>query len=282
MHDIKIFADSTSDLPKELIEKNNISIIPLYVIFKDEIYKDNVNIDQEGLYKKVNELNMLPKTSAPSPKDFIDAFKPYVEAGQDILYIGLSSKLSTTIQNANIAKQEFPNANIEIVDSLNLSTSIGLLVMKACDFRKKGMNVQEISTKIQELTSKVRTTFIVDTLDYLHKGGRCSALQNLLGTAFKIKPIVRVVDGKLTVGQKFRGNKNKATNLIFKEVIKNINNIDTKRIFIGHSQGKEHIEYLKEQLLKSTNIKNIYLVNAGCVISSHCGPGTIGLFYIEK
>lgn len=282
MHDIKIFADSTSDLPKELIEKNNVSIIPLYVIFKDEIYKDNVNIDQERLYKKVNELNILPKTSAPSPKDFIDAFKPYIEAGQDILYIGLSSKLSTTIQNANIAKQEFPNANIEIVDSLNLSTSIGLLVMKACDFRKEGMNVQEISTKIQELTSKVRTTFVVNTLDYLHKGGRCTALQNLIGTAFKIKPVVKVVNGELTISQKIRGNKNKVTDLILKEVLKNENNIDTRRLFIGHSQGKKHIEYLKEQLLKSTNIKNIHLIKAGCVISSHCGPGTIGLYYIEK
>ncbi len=282
MHNIKIFADSTSDLPKKLIEKNNISIVPLYVIFKDEIYKDNVNIDQKGLYKKVDELNMLPKTSAPSPKDFIDAFKPYVEAGQDILYIGLSSKLSTTIQNANIAKQEFPNANIEIVDSLNLSTSIGLLVMKACDFREKGMNIQEISMKLQELTSKVRTIFIVNTLDYLHKGGRCSSLQNLLGTTFKIKPVVSVIDGKLTVVRKIRGYKNKVTDLMLKEVLKNANNMDAKRIFIGHSQGKEYIEYLKEQLLKSTSIENIHLVKAGCVISSHCGPGTIGLFYIEK
>jgi DegV family protein with EDD domain len=282
LHNIKIFTDSTSDLSKELIEKNYISVVPLYITFKDEIYRDSIDINTEGLYKKVEELNILPKTSAPSPQDFIDAFRPYVEEGKDILYIGLSSKLSATIQNANIAKQEFPNANIEIVDSLNLSTGIGILVMKACDFREQGMNIKEISEKVKELVPRVRTFFIIDTLEYLHKGGRCSSLQNLIGTAFKIKPVIRVIDGGMAVGQKVRGKRDKMIDFMLKETLKNADNMDTKRIFIGHSLWEKPTHYLKEQLIKSTSIENIHIIQAGCVISSHCGPNTIGIYYIKK
>lgn len=282
MNNIKIFTDSTSDLSKELIDRNHIAIIPLYVTFDDEIYRDNVDIDQLGLYRKIDELNKIPKTSAPSPQDFVDAFKPHIDRGDDIIYIGLSSKMSATIQNANIAKEEFPNGRISIIDSHNLSTGIGLLVMKACDFRDKGMNIEEISENIQQLVPKVRSTFIIDTLEYLHLGGRLSALQNLLGSALRIKPVIKVVDGEMTVAHKVRGRKSKVVDYMLNDPLINAENIDPSRIFITHSQGGESVSYLKEQLSININADDIHITDAGCVISSHCGPGTVGILYIEK
>lgn len=282
MNKIKIFADSTCDLSKQLIEENNISIIPLHVHFHEEEYRDNVDLTQDELYKKVEEYNILPKTSAPSPQEFVNAFKPYVEKDYDIIYIGLSSKMSATIQNAIIAKGEFPKANIEIIDSYNLSSGIGLLVMKACDYREKGFNVNEIASKVRELVPKVKTSFIIDTLDYLYKGGRCSALESFVGGILKIKPVVSVAKGEMYLSHKVRGKRKKVVDTMLKDVLENKNNIDEKRVFITHSQagGTEH--YLKERLEENINVENIHITEAGCVISSHCGPGTIGILYIEK
>jgi len=282
LNKIKIFTDSTSDLSKGLVEENNISIVPLYVVFKEHMYKDGVDLTQKELYEKIRELDMIPKTAAPSPQDFVNAFKPYVDEGYDILFIGLSSKISATIQNANIAKNEFPDANIEIIDSLNLSSGIGLLVMKACDFRDEGMNLEEISNNIRQLVPKVRTAFVIDTLEYLHLGGRLSTMQSLLGTVLKIRPVIKMVDGELTVAQKGRGKMEKVVDLMLKKPLENATNIDTKRLFITHSQGDKFTNYLKEELDNNTKVENIHITNAGCVISSHCGPGTVGILYIEK
>ncbi|HLR35557.1 MAG TPA: DegV family protein [Tissierellales bacterium] len=282
LNKIKIFTDSTSDLSKELIEQNNISIIPLHIHFNDEEYKDNVDLTQEELYKKVEEYNILPKTSAPSPQEFIEAFRPYIEKGYDIIYIGLSSKMSATIQNALIAKSEFPSANIEVVDSYNLSSGIGLLVMKACDFREQGLNLQEIAKELRKLVPKVRSSFIIDTLDYLHKGGRCSSVANFVGGILKIKPVVAVADGEMFLSHKIRGKRKKVIDTMLKESLKNKNKMDEKRVFITHSQGGDAVNYLKEELERSINVENIHITDAGCVISSHCGPGTVGILYIEK
>lgn len=282
MNNIKIFTDSTSDLSKELIDENNISIIPSYVVFGDEIYKDSIDIDQTGLYEKIKELGKIPKTAAPSPQDFIDAFKPYIDRGDDILYIGLSSKLSSTFQNANIAKKSFPDNKIKLIDTFNLSTGIGLLVLKACDFIKQGMDIENISKKIQQLTHKIKTAFVMDTLEYLHLGGRLSAIQHLLGNILKIKPIIKVVDGELTIAQKVRGRKSKVVDVMLNDVLKNAHNIDSSRLFISHFQGGESVDYLKEQLATHVNVENIHITNTGCVISSHCGPGTVGIAYLEK
>lgn len=277
---IKIFADSTSDLNKDLLEKNHISIVPLYVGFGDESYKDGVQMTTKELYTKVAECDKLPKTSAPSPLDFVNAFKPFVEEGRDILYISLSSKLSSTIQNAKIAAQEFPNAKIEIVDSFNLSTGIGLLVMKAVDFVNEGMNVEDIAVKIRELVPKVETAFVPDTLDYLYKGGRCSATQALMGSVLKIRPIIKVVDGGMIVGQKARGKREKILETMLENALKDKDNMDKKRVFVTHTEGLEDANFLKEQLEKELDVEEVIITDAGCVISSHCGPNTVGILYI--
>lgn len=282
MAKVKIYTDSTSDLSQELIKKHDISIIPLYVGFDDNTYRDGVDITTAQLYEKVEELNKLPKTSAPSPLDFVRAFQADIDEGNDILYIGLSTKLSATIQNAKIAASEFSKGKIEIVDSKNLSTGIGLLVMKAVDFRAQKMQVTDIANKLRELVPKVETAFVPDTLDYLYMGGRCSALTNIVGNVLKIRPIIKVKDGGMIVGQKARGKRNKILDTMLNNALKDKDNMDSARVFITHSHGLKDAEFLKEQLEKSLDVNEIIITDAGCVISSHCGPNTVGILYIVK
>lgn len=279
MNDIVIMSDSTCDLSDELIAKHQIPIIPLYVSFGDDIYRDSVDITTRELYQKVDERNMLPKTSAPSIGDFIEFFKPHIEAGKNIVYIGISSKLSVTHQNARLAAQEFPEGRIFIVDSMNLSTGIGLLVLKACSFREQGLAAKDIAEKVSEIVPRVKTAFVIDTFEYLHKGGRCSSLTSFVGTMLKIKPIIHVVDGGMIVGQKPRGIK-KGYRLMLNQIIGDKDILDPEFVMVTHSEAPDAAKYLVEELANNLSIENIYTTEAGCVISSHCGRGTIGILYI--
>ncbi len=282
MNKIKIFTDSTNDLSKELLKENNISIVPLGVNFNTELYLDGVDMDYKLLYEKVSELGILPKTSAPSPNDFFNAFKPYIEDGFDIIYMGLSSEISTTVQNAGLAAESL-DGNIKIIDSKNLSTGLGLLTLTIADLVKEGFDIDEIEKIIIEsYIPKVRTSFVIDTMEYLHKGGRCSALTSIFGTAFKIKPIIAVNNGKLDVAKKARGKRDKVANNMTEELINKKDNIDTRRFFVTHSECDELAENIRKELLEKTDIENIYITNTGSIISSHCGPGTLGLVYLEK
>ncbi|TDT61591.1 DegV family protein [Fonticella tunisiensis] len=282
MGKVKIFTDSTNDLTPEIISKYDVSVLPLYVNFDDGTYRDGIDMTPEMLYKKVEETGKLPKTASASPADFYNAFKPYIDAGQDIIYIGISSALSSTIQNARIAATEFPEGRIEIVDSMNLSTGIGLLVLKAADYAAEGLGVKEVAERVREKVPKVRTAFVIDTLDYLYKGGRCSALQNFMSGIFKIKPIVKVVDGRMILGQKARGKREHALNTMLNNVLAAKDNIDPDRIIITHAMGENDAEYLKKEIAKNINAREIIITKAGCVIFSHCGPNTVGIIYIEK
>lgn len=281
MSNVKIFTDSTSDLTEKLIKENGISIIPLYVNFNDKSFIDGVSITTEELYEKVEEYDMLPKTAAASPSDFYNAFKPYIDEGKDIVFIGLSSELSSHLQNAILASNEFPEGRIHIIDSLNLSSAIGLLVMKAVDYAKEGFSAAVIAEKIRALVPKVKTAFIIDTLDYLHKGGRCSAIENFVGGVLKIRPVVKVVDGKMILAQKLMGRRERALNTMLINVIKEKDIIDTDRIMVTHSISDD-AEYLVDELSRHISPKEVIVSQAGCVISSHCGPNTIGILYIEK
>lgn len=281
MNNVKIFTDSTSDLTPELIKQNDISVIPLYVNFDEESFIDGVSITTEELYEKVEEYGMLPKTAAASPSDFYKAFKPSIDEGKDIIFIGLSSGLSSHLQSAVIAANEFPEGRVHIIDSLNLSSAIGLLVLKAVDFVNEGLSASETAERIRKLVPKVKTAFIIDTLDYLYKGGRCSALQNFASGVLKIRPIVKVVDGGMILAQKLMGKREKALNTMLNSVINEKDNIDLDRIMVTHSLSND-AEYLKTELSKNIDAKEIIITQAGCVISSHCGPNTIGILYIEK
>ncbi|MBS4534290.1 DegV family protein [Clostridium sp. D2Q-14] len=282
MNNIQLITDSTCDLPKSILTSNNISVIPLYVVFNEGSFKDGIDITPKELYDKVDKTGIMPKTSAPTPSDFYHAFKPHVEKGKDIIYIGLSSDLSSTIQNAKIAASEFENTNIHVIDSKNLSSGIGLLILKASDLINLGKPLDEIVKEVKYDVSNVKSSFIIDTLDYLYKGGRCSGIQNLVGSIFKIKPILKLNDGKIIVGQKPRGKKQKALDIVLNNIYKNKNSINLNRIIIGDSFSPEDLIYLKEELEKNVSFKEIITMEAGCVISSHCGRKTVGIFYMEK
>lgn len=281
MSNVKIFTDSTCDLTLEIFNNNDISVIPLYVNFNEKSYRDGIDITTRELYEKVDKLGTLPKTAAGSPSDFYNSFKPYIDDGMDIIFIGLSSALSSHLQNATLAANEFPEGKVHIVDSLNLSSAIGLLVMKAVDFKNQGLDAYEIANKVRQLVPKVKTAFVIDTLDYLHKGGRCSAISSFVGGVLKIRPIVKVVDGKMILAQKLMGKREKALNTMLANVIKEKDNIDMDRMMVTHSISDD-ADYLKSELRIALPVKDIIETQAGCVISSHCGPNTIGILYIEK
>lgn len=282
MEKIKIFADSTCDLSPELIEQHDIGIIPLNIIFGDDIFQDGVDITTKELYEKVEKYKSLPKTSAASPGVFKTAFEPYINKGYNIIYISISSELSATYQNAILASGMFDEGRIEIVDSRNLSTGIGILVLNAVDFKNQGFTAKEIAQKISELTSKVETEFVIDTLDYLYKGGRCNSVQRFAGGLLKIRPSIKVIDGKMTPSKKFRGKREKVLDAFFDHVMGNVENIDKKRVIVTHSQGLESALYLKEKIAQKFDIEEILVTEAGCVISSHCGQNTVGIIYIHK
>lgn len=279
---IKIFADSTCDLPSSWIQDYDIGIVPLYVMFDEETYRDGIDLETEQLYRKVDEQRRLPKTAAPSPNDFIQAFTPFINQGQQILFISLSSELSATYQNALIASDEFQPHQVTVFDSLNLSTGIGLQVMKAVRAAAEGKNIPEIVKLLEEVRPQVETEFIIDSLDYLYKGGRCSGLQNLVGSLLKIRPVIKVIDGKMIPAYKIRGPREKALNQLVQNVMARVSEMDNDLIFITHSLADEDAVQLRAVLQAGTAAKDIVISKAGCVISSHCGAKTIGILYTKS
>lgn len=281
MNKVVIFSDSTCDLMPETIKEFDIKIVPLYVNFKDESFKDGVDMTSVMLYEKVEATKIMPKTSAATVKDFIDAFKPYIDEGADIFYTGISSKMSVNMQNVLTAAEEFPENRVFVSDSLNLSSDIGLLVLRACKLRDAGKSAKEIKEEIDVLAPKVKGGFVIKSMDYLYKGGRCSALSKIFGTILKIKPFIRVKNGSMYVHKKPRGKFHSAIDVMIEEAIADIPNMDTDYIMVTHSLGDEYAPYIIEKLKEHTNIP-IMETFAGCVISSHCGKGTIGILYILK
>ena len=281
MNKVVIFSDSTCDLMPETIEKFDIKIVPLYVNFKEKVYKDGVDMTPTLLYETVDKTNVMPKTSAASAYDFEQAFRPYIEQGYDVFYTGIGAKLSSSLQNANIASEEFEEGRVYTSDSMNLSSDIGLLVLRACKLRDEGKSAKEIKEEIDILAPKVKGGFVIKTMDYLYKGGRCSALAKVFGTILKIKPFIRVKDGKLYVHKKPRGKFTTAIDVMIEEAINDLPNMDTDYIMVTHSLGDEYAKYIIDKLKEKTQIP-IMETFAGCVISSHCGKGTIGILYILK
>ncbi|MDO7908493.1 DegV family protein [Paenibacillus sp. JX-17] len=282
MRKIHIFADSTSDLPKEWLSEYQIGIVPLYSVFGDESLRDGVDISPQELYARVSQTGSLPKTAAPSPADFIHAFTPYIEQGDDILYISLSSELSSTYQNALLAASEFPDGRVTVFDSLNLSTGIGLLVMKAVYAVQEGKSTDEIIDMLHQVRPLVDTEFVIDTLEYLYKGGRCSGMQNLIGSLLKIRPVIKVIDGKMTPAYKVRGKREKALDQMLSNALSQKESMDNDIIYVVHSMAETDALQLQQTLKEQTGAKQVVLSTAGCVISSHCGPNTIGIIYSKK
>jgi len=279
---IKLVSDSTCDLSKALIEKHSIDIVPLYVNFKEESFLDGVTLTVPEMYRKVEEKGFLPKTAAASPGSFIETFEKNLNLGYEIIYMGIGSKFSATLQSAMTAKQFLESDKIHLIDSQNLSSGSGLLLLKAAQFIKNGDDVSTIIDKLNQIIPKVRTQFIINTMEYLYKGGRCSGVAALAGTLLKIKPIIKVTDGSMSVGKKPRGKIEVGIDVLIDDTLDQKDQIDEDYLMITHSEATQSAEYMKQQLKDKIAIKNIYITDAGCVISSHCGQGCVGILYILK
>lgn len=282
MKKIAILSDSTCDLGKELIQKYDIKILPLYVNFSDKSYKDGCDITAKELYEIVEDKDELPKTAAPSPNDFIKIFEELFLEYEEIFYTGISSYMSSTLQNAHLASQLMGKEDkVFLLDSKNLSTGIGLILLKAAKFRDEGLGGKVIIERLNKIVPAVRSQFAIETMTYLYKGGRCNSLVNFVGKVFKIKPIIVVRDGRMSVGKKPRGQMQNALNELLSYLRHDIDILDTDAIFITHSEAYESCKYLTNEVKKLVPNIPIYTTEAGCVISSHCGKGTIGILYIK-
>lgn len=286
MSKVIIASDSTCDLSKDLIEQHDIKIIPLYVNFGTNSYKDLEEINVDVMYEKVKAEGIYPKTSAATPDDFYRFFKELLVDDNEIVYTGIGSTLSTTFQSAHIALEEFSEeeqARIHLVDSKNLSTGIGLLVLKATSFREEGLSAKAIAERMEAIVPKVRSQFVVETLEYLHKGGRCSGMTRFIGTALRMKLLIKVTNGKLDVDKKAIGPTKKALNLMLDDFYALLPDLDKEFLFVTHSNAYKNFEYIDSKIASvKDSFDNIYETKAGCVISGHCGEGCIGILYIEK
>ena len=276
---MEIFSDSCCDLSPELINRFNIHIVPLGVYIDEKTFSDGVDISTGELFEKVKKTGILPKTSAPSVAAFTQAFKPF----KNSIYIGISSKLSASNQNALLAAQNLPDSKISVIDSLNLSTGIGLLVVKAAELRQDGKSQEEIEKVIKKDVAKVNVSFVIDTLDYLYKGGRCTAMEMVVGSILKIRPVIEVCpDGTLGVKEKITGSHKKAIDSMLVDFKRKLPTIDLHRVFVTHTYANDDASYLKEELLKIASIEEVCITDAGATIASHCGPKTIGILFLTK
>jgi len=276
---VTIVSDSTCDLSPELVSQNNIQIVPLSVFIGGQNYLDGIQITSSKLFDLVNETNDLPKTSAPSIEAFQKIFNQYSE----LVYIGISSKLSASFQSSMFAL-EGSDLNSKIaIDSLNLSTGIGLMVLEAAELNTQGYSVLQIAERISSDVPKIRTSFVIDTLDYLYKGGRCSAIEHLAASILKIRPVIEVKpDGTLGVREKLGGSRKKALLSILGSLLSQQPQIDPHRVFITHCVCPEDAKFLKTEIEKLAFFDEVLITKAGSTIASHCGPKTIGIIYKTK
>ena len=278
---IVITSDSTTDLSTELKERYNISVVPLGVTLGDKTYFDGVDITPDDIYEYHKKTGNLPKTTAANVGDCLDFFKTFADEGKTVIHFTLSSEMSSTYSNACLAASEFEN--IYVVDTKNLSTGGGLLVIAAAEMLKNGMEAEEIVANVEDLVSKVDASFVIDNLEYLHKGGRCSALAMLGANLLKLKPCIEVKNGSMGVGKKYRGKYSEVLKQYVTERIGDASDIDLDRIFITHAGCDPEIVDEVYNMVKKTNaFKEIIVSRAGCTISSHCGANTLGILYIRK
>jgi DegV family protein with EDD domain len=263
-----------SDVPDIIIEKYDVEIVPLTVIFNGVEYIDGVDINNKQFYKMLRESEVMPKTSQVTYSQFKEVFEKYKD--DEVLYLSGSSAASGTYQSSLLAKNDL-DSKITIFDTFNLSIGSGALVIKACEMVEEGLSVEEIVKNLENIKNNVGVFFSVDTLEYLKRGGRISSTKAALGNLLNIKPILTVNDGLAVQKSQVRGKKQTFTNLVNCLVEKYGNDLSDKTILLGYTDNNEDLETLKKTLLNNTNAKNIYNVNIGCVICSHSGPGVIGI-----
>lgn len=281
---VKIISDSTCDLSKEILEKYEVSILPLHVILGDRECEDGVNISPEEIYSWSDENKMTPKTSAPALDQAMELLRPYVETKTEVVCFAISEEMSSSANVMRLAAEELEAEGlVHIVNSANLSTGIGLLVIEAALMAQQGKSAAEIVSAVEQLKPYVRASFVVDTLIYLHRGGRCSGLAALAGGALKLHPKIVVENGKMSPEKKYRGKMEKVIMDYVRDQEDAIKKAKSERVFITHSGcDQETIQKVYRYLEELDHFEEILVTRAGGVISSHCGPGTLGVLYISQ
>ncbi len=284
MGKVRIVTDSTCDLSQELLDRYDIKVIPLCIIMDDQSYKDGVEVKTEDVLKWSNDNKTTPKTSAANLEDASEFLRPFQEAGEEVIYIGISEDMSTTCNVMRLAGEELEFENFHVINSMNLSTGIGLQVLRAADLAAKGKSAQEIYDAINGAREDVRASFVVDTLVFLSRGGRCSAVTALLASTLKIKPRIAVTLGKMGVSKKYHGNFDKSIIKYVHEMEDDLLAADPSRVFITHSpmENPALVEEIKDYLKSLKHFDEVLETNAGCVISSHCGPNCLGVLFYQK
>lgn len=279
MRKVKVITDSTADLPKSLRQERGIDMAPLHIILGDETFPDDGSHSNAELFTFADKHKTLPKSAAVNEYQFTEIFKKWLEEDYDIFFMGISSKLSATMQSALTAAATLDKERISIVDSLSLSTGTGLQVLEASDLARQGAGLKEITDHALCIRDKVQASFVVDTLKYLYMGGRCSRLASIFGSRLQIKPKLEIADGEIVPGVKFRGSH--YVEKYYQQVMAEPKSIDPKRIFVTHCLS-EYAEQVKQWIQRDFSFENVMITDASPTISVHCGPGTIGILYIRK
>lgn len=280
---IKILSDSTCDLSSEILQQFDITLMPLTVIKNDQAYQDNVTITPADIFSHVAAGGALCSTTAVSIGEYQDFFAPFAKEYEGVVHINLGSGFSSSHQNACLAAAEFDN--VVAIDSQNLSTGQGLVVLKACQLAKTAESLAALKEELDAFTGKVEASFLVDKLDYLVKGGRCSSAAALGANLLNLKPCIEVRDGKMGVAKKYRGKYHKCLASYVQDHLEGREDLDySMPIFITQTKvSDECYEAVKEAVAAyGSQFATLYETTAGCTISCHCGPGTLGILYVRK
>lgn len=280
MSRIRIVADSTCDLGSELLEKYEVSIIPLCIVMDEESYYDGIETTPEEIFAWADAKKTTPKTAAAPMDKAEEILTPFMDAGEDILFFGISSEMSNTCNVVRLVAENREYDHLWVIDSCNLSTGIGLQVLKAAELASEGKSAGEIVSFITAARERVRASFVVDTLTYLARGGRCTAVTALLANTLKLHPAIVVKDGVMGVSKKYRGSLDTALMKYAADLKPDLLSADKKRVFITHSGcSAEIVDKIRSFLESLDYFEEIHETRAGGVISSHCGPGTLGILF---
>lgn len=289
---IVLCADSTCDLGPELCARHHVNLVPFNVLLDGEQYLDGISIDPDRIYEIYREKKVLPSTAAINVATYVDVFRPFVEQGSDIVHVSLGHGLSSSFNNCRLAAEELAeefggeeHGRVYVVDSCNLSTGSGLVVLEAAKRIEQGKDAAQVAEEAQALTSRCHASFVLDTLEFLHKGGRCSTLAMLGANMLQLKPCIEVnnADGTMGVGKKYRGTTPKAREQYVRDKLTGRDDIDYEKIFITHSgTSDEKIAQVRQVVEECGQFEHIYVTRAGCTISCHCGAETLGVLFMTK
>lgn len=284
MRKVILSAESTCDIGAELQQKYNVHFFRTQIALEGEIYIDGQTITPEDIYKAWWDVGVLPKTTAITPADYEEKFREWEKDGYDIVHLNLGSGISASYQNCRMLAEEM--TCLYPIDSQSLSTGFGLLVIAAGEMIEQGFSAPEIQKKINEMHTKTNASFILDTLEFMKAGGRCSSVAAFGANLLKLRPQISVNNqdgGKMAVGKKYRGDMEKVLKSYVQDQLQGKENLDVERIFITHSGSPQSdIDLVKQEIKKYADFKNVTVTQASCTISAHCGPRTLGILYLNK